>query len=153
MAKSTKAKKKQQKGISMLLVISISFIFIGLLTFKIINLTGNVVTPPCSGGSTLIKFYVYCSKSEDSNDGPLSKARITLQPPNKNCMYSDKTNKNGYSEFSNIVPGTYKLIVEQKDIGKGKSLCDKYRTQIEILRDSEYTILLTNCNDHAFNIQ
>ena len=153
MAKKTSSKKQQQRrGISMLLLISISFAFMAVLFFKIYSLSGDVITPPCGGGSTLVKFNVYGSYTQDANnDGALNRARVSLQPTNKDCMYSDKT-INGYAEFPTLVPGTYKLVVDQKDLNKGKSLCDKYKETITIDVDSEYDIILTNCNQHSFNL-
>ena len=150
------AKKKQshKKGISLLLLIPILLFFIGFLLVKVFDLTGNVITPPCGGGSILAKFNVYGSKTADpdTNNGFLNDVQVRLQPMNKNCMYSGKTDKNGYLGITRIVPGTYKLTVTQKDINKGKTLCDVFKDTVDINENVESTIALTNCNDHAFNI-
>ena len=108
------AKKKQaqhKKGISLLLLIPVLLFFIGFLLVKVFDLTGNVITPPCGGGSILAKFNVYGSKAADpdTNDGFLNDAQVRLQPVNKNCIYSGKTDKNGYLGLTRIVPGTILL--------------------------------------------
>ncbi len=146
-------KKQKHKGISLLLLIPILLIFAGVLLVKVFDLTGNIITPPCGGGSLLAKFYVYGSKtSEPNQDDALNDVQVRLQPANKDCMYTGKTSKDGYLELNRIVPGNYKLTVTQKDINKGKTLCDVYKDNVNIEEDSEYTIVLTNCNNHAFNI-
>ncbi len=147
------AVKKQRKGISAILLISIFLIIIGILLFKI-SLTGNTTIPICNGGPNTVNFNVYGSKTSDiTNDGQLNKVTVTLQPvTGKNCMYLDKTDKNGNAILTRVVSGVYKLIIIQKDIGGGKTLCDVYKDTIEVKSDEDYTIALTNCNNHAFTL-
>ena len=147
-------KQAHKRGISLLLLIPILLFFIGFLLIKVFDLTGNIITPPCGGGSLLAKFNVYGSKTSDpdANDGFLNDVQVRLQPANKDCMYSGKTNKNGYLELTRIIPGAYKLTVKQKDINRGKTLCDVFKDTVDIKENVEYTIALTNCNNHAFNI-
>lgn len=145
------SKKQQKKRISFLLLIPLFLVLIGLLLFKISSLTGEVIRPPCPSGSTLAKFNVN-GMMNGVIAGVLSSTRISIEATDRNCVYTGKTNKLGYVEFPRIVPGEYKLIVMQKDINKGKSLCDNYKATLKIDSDSEYSITLRNCNKHAFNI-
>jgi len=147
----TSKKKQQRKRISFLLLIPLFLIFIGLLLFKISSLTGDVIRPPCPSGSTLVKFNVN-GMMDGAIAGMLGDTRISIDATGRNCVYTGKTNKFGYVEFPRIVPGEYKLIVMQKDINRGKSLCDNYKATLKIDSDSEYSITLRNCNKHAFNI-
>ncbi|MBS3095334.1 hypothetical protein J4231_01520, partial [Candidatus Woesearchaeota archaeon] len=128
-------------------------IIIGVLLFKILGFTGDVIRPPCGGGKINIDFSVFGSKTGDAVAyEPLHTARITLEREGANCMYEGKTSKDGKLSFPVMVEGSYKMTIKMKDINRGKTLCDVYKENIDISEDGFYSVVLTNCNQHAFNI-
>lgn len=145
--------KDSKKGIGIVVLISILLVFIGVILFKI-GITGDVIVPPCGGGTLIASFDISGAKAyEDSASGVLHYVTVMLQPvKSRNCMYSGKTNKQGGLVLNRIVAGDYKLTIWQKDIGRGKTLCDVYKDNVAIKENQKYNIVLKNCIDHAFNI-